>query len=243
MGNNIFHFKAFSVRQECASMKVCTDSCLFAAWSARKIKEFLPSAPRLLDIGTGTGLLSLMIAQQVPVKISVVEIDADAIHDAQHNFAHSPWKHRIDVYHNSIQNFASEAKEKYDLIICNPPFFSKSLNSPKEKKSLSKHENNLSLEELIKYTKALLNDTGYAFIMLPADRDDQFRKIIKFQNLFLREVMNIHQTKHHTAFRKLYCLASTEPEVVAEGSMFIKKDKENYSAEFIDLLKPYYLAL
>ncbi|RYG54364.1 MAG: methyltransferase domain-containing protein [Chitinophagaceae bacterium] len=243
MGSNIFHFKVFSVRQNHAPMKVCTDSCLFGAWAANYIKIFSAGASKLLDIGTGTGLLSLMIAQQTKVQVSAVEIDEEALHDARYNFEHSPWQARIKIYHSPVQNFAEVPKKKFDLVICNPPFFSKSLNSPKEEKNLSKHENNLPLETLIVHAKELLNEQGLFFLLLPADRDKELRKLIAVQNLFIKEVVTIHQTQSHTAFRKFYCIGTSTTGAINEQTIFIKTNKENYSPEFIDLLKPYYLAL
>ena len=118
--NSWFQFKQFTVHQDKCAMKVCTDACLFGAWVANKLVQNKITAKNILDIGCGTGLLSLMLAQKTNAVIDSVEIDASAFDQAKQNISLSSWKEKIQLYHNSINNF--EPLTRYDFIICNPPF-------------------------------------------------------------------------------------------------------------------------
>lgn len=131
MANSYFQFKEFTVRQERASMKVCTDACLFGAYAANQLIFINPA--ECLDIGTGTGLLSLMLAQKIPANIDAVEIEYASYSQAKGNFEHSPWREQLNVFHTDINQFQSE--KKYNCIISNPPFFEKDLKSEDEKKN------------------------------------------------------------------------------------------------------------
>ena len=137
-------------------MKVCTDSCLFGAWIASAIEDKNISAETILDIGTGTGLLSLMLAQKTNAGIDAVEIDTNAFEQATENVNASPWNKQIKVFKADIKKW--NASLKYDLIISNPPFYENDLLPESEASSVAKHSAALTLEELITITKNLLNE-------------------------------------------------------------------------------------
>lgn len=245
MGKHIFNFKAFSIRQQHTAMKVCTDSCLFGAWACSLLKKSHPDAANLLDIGTGTGLLSLMIVQQCPLTAEAIDIDAGAVEDALYNFEQSPWKERLKVYHTSLQQFQSHIStdDKFDSVICNPPFFSDSLKSPRHNKNLSKHEDNLLLNDIISAISQLLRDGGLAFLMLSSQRENEIEEAIKTRNLYIHEMVLVQQTPSHAAFRNFYCLGTSRHDEIIKRKITIKDSQDKYSTEFTAMLKPYYLAL
>ena len=178
MPNNYFKFKQFTVYQDKCAMKVCTDACLFGAWTAACGSQL--KAHSLLDIGTGTGLLSLMLAQKLPdVIIDAIEIDQAASQQAKENFEASPWKERLNVYNTSIQQFASTAKHKYDIIICNPPFYENDLKRNNAKRNMALHSAEIRLEELIKISGDLLKDDGKLFILINYNRTEKLRELIR----------------------------------------------------------------
>ena len=206
------------------------------------MKVIHPSATTLLDIGAGTGLLSLMIAQKMFLETDAVEIDPESSLEASLNFGNSPWSKRLRLHCNPIQEFVPPEGRKYDLIICNPPFFSNSLTSPEQKKNLSKHENNLSIDALLSIIFSLLKDDGFAFLLLPSSRDT-FESIASEAGLHLHKCMKVQQTPNHRPFRSMYCLGKQKPATVLQENIIIKNETNGYSDEFKILLKPYYLAL
>lgn len=243
MGNHYFEFKAFRIVQEHAPMKVCTDSCLLGAWAANILSENSDQFKKVVDIGTGTGLLSLMIAQRIPAEIHALEIDPGALVDASHNFNHSSWKHRLHLLAEPVQKFARNQREEFDAVVCNPPFFHDSLKSPKRGNNLAKHEENLSLTEVVRCIKTMLKPDGLAFLLLPFDRDPLFREIMLTEKLWVRESMEVKQSPAHRPFRYLYCIAKSEDKDARTVFLSIRTAEGGYTNEFSCLLKPYYLAL
>jgi len=239
MPGGYFRFKQFTIHQDKCAMKVCTDACLFGAWSA----HHSPLATyRLLDIGTGTGLLSLMLAQKIDaLKIDAVEIDEAAASQAKENFESSPWKERLNIYNLSIQQFADSIKTKYDLIISNPPFYESDLKSVNKKRNLALHSVALKLETLIHIADALLKDDGNFFILLPYHRTENFMQLIR-QKFFIKEKIFVRQTSKHSYFRSFFWLRK-QPAATDESRIAIMDEAGKYTDEFIILLKDYYLYL
>ena len=146
-----FEFKQFTVHQEHAAMKVGTDGALLGSLAA--------TGKRILDIGTGTGLLSLMMAQRCPdAQITAIDVDENAIKDAQRNFSESPFEDRITLKQAPFQEFAKQELEKYDCIICNPPYFDESLESKDESRTRARHTSSLPFRDLIGGAYELLED-------------------------------------------------------------------------------------
>jgi len=144
-------------------MKIGTDAVLLGSW----VK--MEQARSILDIGTGCGILALMMAQRSEAIIDAVEIDRESALEAGKNFQKSPWKDRINLYLKSFQEFAEHNHRKYDLVISNPPFFSDSLRSPDRRKSISRHDDLLPLEILLSLSEQLLEPSGRAVFIFPAD--------------------------------------------------------------------------
>ena len=160
--NTFFQFKQFRIDQGQTAMKVTTEGCLFGAWVASQVQN----AKSVLDIGSGTGLLSLMLAQKLQdAQIHGVELNEDAAPQADQNFKESPWGERLFIHQQKIQEF--QDTQKFDLIISNPPFFKQSLNSPDANVNLARHDDSMSQQDLIKAIKLNLNQEGLAFILYP----------------------------------------------------------------------------
>jgi tRNA1Val (adenine37-N6)-methyltransferase len=232
MANNYFRFKEFTVNQEKCAMKVCTDACLFGAWAADKF-----SPEKVLDIGTGTGLLSLMLAQKNNAVIDAVEIDADASIEAGANFNASPWKERLHIFHSSIQEFH---RDKYDMIISNPPFFKNDLKSPDAARNVALHSEALSLDELLISVNRLLTEDGKFVVLLPFHRAGYFEELTGQYKLFMREKLVVKQTPGHDPFRVCYQISKSK-EDLKETFIIIKDINDQYTDQFKNLLKDYYL--
>lgn len=220
-------------------MKVCTDVCLFGAWGAKKIQENkFDQETRVLDIGTGTGLLALMLAQQFEGNIDAIDIDADAAQQAKENVSTSPWSNRIQVYHMPLRDLD---KTGYQLIISNPPFYEQDLRSPDKQRNLALHDTGLTIEELWKYVSKAIHPDGLFAVLLPYHRFGDCMRHAGKNSFSLYEKAEVHQTEKHAPFRVMLLFGRKQTEPLCH-SIIIKKEG-NYSAEFVDLLKDYYLYL
>ena len=236
--NSWFQFKQFIIHQEKTAMKVCTDACLFGAWVAKKLEQKEIYAERILDIGCGTGLLSLMLAQKSLAPIDAVEIDENAYKQALGNFNLTPWNNRINTHNSSILNFSSE--EKFDLIVCNPPFYEDQLKSIDSKRNEAMHATKLSFVQLSTALKNHLGDEGIAAILLPASSVGNFEKSLPENCLYIFEKMHVAHSPLHPNFRSMLLISKAKKEV-EQNYIAIKNADHNYSTEFKQLLKEYYL--
>jgi tRNA1Val (adenine37-N6)-methyltransferase len=221
-------------------MKVCTDACILGAWIADKIESGQISASSILDIGAGTGLLSLMLAQKSSAKIDAIEIEKNTFTEAVENFNQSLWYDRLQAFHMDVKNFTPA--EKYDFIICNPPFYEDDLLSPIQNKNVAKHDKALSLNELISVIKNLINSSGSFAVLLPYHRSVYFKTLVNNQTFFLKEELLIRPTLQHRYFRAILLFNRTKDTSVKK-ELIIKNESGNYSREFVELLKEYYINL
>lgn len=217
-------------------MKVCTDSCIFGAW----IEE--PEAKRILDIGAGTGLLSLMIAQRHEAKIDAVEIDEDAYLQATENVKNSPWKDKISVFHGDIRILNSTNQFLYDVIICNPPFFKNHLKSPDIRKNHVLHDQSFSLEDLTMAVKRFLSPDGIFYAMLPPWQSAQLEGHMEKKKLWPKKKLIIKEKADKDTIRIITSF-SNEKLNHEESILVIRKENNTYSNDFINLLQAYYLHL
>ncbi len=237
MPNTFFQFKQFTIHQEHCAMKVTTDACLFGAWAASKIGNSL-RGDKILDIGTGTGLLSLMMAQaNTHAIIDAVEIDEAAAAQATENFQASAFKERLQLHTTAIQQF--RPIHKFDFIVTNPPFFDNELKSLNDKRNLALHSASLSLGELLAAIQTNIAANGRFAILLPYHRTAYFVQLAK--DFHLQENVSVKQTEKHQPFRSML-LFSTKPGILRESELIIKQNNQ-YSTEFVSLLKHYYLHL
>lgn len=254
MPNNYFQFKQFTVHQERCALKVCTDACLFGGYVAEKIQNTNDNnqitksknqnandkIQSILDIGTGTGLLSLMLAQKTDAAIDAVEIDNNSFLQAKENFANSPWKERLTIFNEDILLF--NPGKKYDCIISNPPFFEQDLKSEDKSKNAAKHDTTLTLEQLAECAGKLLKDDGLFAVLLPYHRVEYFIAAAAKFNLHVFKQVLVKQTPAHNFFRGILMLTKNKKQFTNK-QVSIKDETGNYSAAFTELLKDYYLYL
>ena len=220
-------------------MKVCTDACLFGAWIGEEVRSTKYEVRNILDIGAGTGLLSLMLAQQTAAQIDAIEMDETAAERAGDNFEASPWKERLQVITGDAK--LVHLGKKYELIISNPPFFENDLKSEDTKRNLALHSEQLSLQELLLVIQSHLSPNGKFAVLLPYHRKDVFIRLAGNEGFFLEESISVKQTPKHTFFRAMLLFSAVEV-ALAEKEIIIREG-EAYSNDFISLLKDYYLKL
>lgn len=237
MANTYFQFKQFRVEQEQTAMKVCTDACLFGAWVAREEQQ--NQRQRILDIGTGTGLLSLMVAQQVGGAITAIDLDAGAVQQAASNFQQSPWKERLQVEQADFNRWSIQS---FDLIISNPPFFDGDLLSANTREQQSKHTVSLSFDALMKGIKVRITETGSAYLLMAARHHDALCRLIREHGFHIHQLAWVKQTPRHEPFRIMFQFSKKVPEMRIEDTLLIRDNDQAYTPEFRSLLTDYYLA-
>ena len=202
--NPYFQFKQFRVNQGQCAMKVTLDACLFGALVN------VEDSRRILDIGTGTGLLSLMAAQRSSAHIDAVELDSEAAYQAQQNVDQSPWQHRLQVVHSAVQDLPTGAQ--YDTIICNPPFFENSLRAPDERRNRARHTDTLSFSQLAESIDQFLENDGMAWVLLPTVSTPSFlREINNRVSLCLYSSTAIRSSEERHSHRNVLTVKKTWP--------------------------------
>ena len=237
MGNDFFQFKQFRVLQANCAMKVTTDACLFGAW----IAEQTDYAEAILDIGAGTGLLGLMIAQKHPTKIEAIEIEPSCFEQLKQNIENSKWREHFKLHQGDIREFKPAIK--FNLIISNPPFYENQLNSENNNVNLARHSNALSLNELFEKANELLNSTGCFSILLPAYRQNECIRLAARCELYPSKITLVKQTTDHTIFRAMMQFSRIDKGNPKVEEISIKNKENNYTDQFISLLSEYYLNL
>ena len=231
--DTIFKFKQFSIKQDATAMKVGTDGVLLGAWSTVKEGD-------LLDIGTGTGLIGLMLAQQTQTAlIDAIEIEKQAYTQALENVNNCNWTDRITVHHCSIQNFKSD--KKYDIIISNPPFFIDSTKAPDTQRNTARHTDNLSFSDLINSVNRLLKSDGLFSLILPIAEAQQFIELAKQQHLFLNRECFIKPNPRKPAKRILMEFSFRQKEITKTTLTIETETRHQYTKEYISLTKEFYL--
>ena len=232
--NNFFQFKQFRVVQEKSAMKVGTDGVLLGAWAN------LNGSARVLDIGTGTGLLALMAAQRSEAIIDTVELEPDAASEALLNFQDSPWQARICLSVGAFQKF--NTMTRYDHIISNPPFFENSQKSHDSKRTQARHADSLSLKELLEKSVTMLAENGRVSLILPADKEDRLHFLVDTMNLYITRFSRVASDKTKKPHRILteLSLFSTQ---LDEHDLFIRDSESgNYSDQYREMTNEFYLA-
>lgn len=234
MPNPYFSFKQFTVYHDRCAMKVGTDGVLLGAWTD------VASARRILDVGTGTGLISLMLAQRSDALIKAIDIDPDAVEQARGNIAASPWKDRIEVEQQDICRYVSDAC--FDVIVSNPPYFINSLKCPDGQRNTARHTDGLSFEDLIGAAARLLHPEGAFSVIIPTDGMELFRKIAASHKLHLSR-RTLIRTKPDAEPKRVLLAFKLCPGGCINDSLNIELARHVYSDEYIALTKDFYLRM
>lgn len=240
MPNPFFSFKQFTVHHDRCAMKVTTDACLFGAWCASDIQKENAKGKHILDIGCGTGLLSLMIAQKNEAEFDAIEIDEGAARQAKENIAASLWPQKIKVHHADVLNYPFSVA--YDYIISNPPFYEKEIPSSSIEKNKAHHGDSLRFSELVEVIKTNMTAKGIFYLLLPYKRIEEIQSILLKKELHIDKLVVVSSSETHAPFR-LLLKGRRQPVSLKKRKFFIYKEEKLYTDEFIQLLKDYYLYL
>lgn len=237
MPNTWFRFKQFTIEQEQAAMKVGTDGVLLGAWAS------VPGpGSRVLDVGTGTGLIALMIAQRSrDVWVDALEIDPSSARQAKENIQNSPWEDRMNCKHSSFQDYASQCKYQYELIICNPPFFSASTKAPSKEKNLARHDDSLSLRDLIKSSLSLMKATTVISLILPLDKEAQALDLILEHQMYCKRRTRVIPAPGKLANRVLMEFSPTPGKCREDDITIETGERHRYSDRYKSLTEDFYL--
>lgn len=234
MSNPYFQFKQFTVWHDKCAMKVGTDGVLLGAWTS------VQNAHKILDVGTGTGLVALMLAQRsLPdADIVALEIDETAAGQARENVTRSPWKERIEVVQADFRDYQS--LDKFDVIVSNPPYFVDSLECPDQQRNAARHNDSLAYEELLEGVGGLLAEDGAFTIVIPVDVADRVKMIAAVKNLYAVRQLNVITKPGGVPKRTLITFTFSNQECVVE-ELLTELARHQYSEEYIALTQEYYL--
>ena len=233
-----FQFKQFKIHQDQAAMKVGTDGVLLGAWT--QISDTVNS---ILDIGSGTGLISLMMAQRSYVEnIDAVELNEEAYIQTVENFEQSDWGDRLFCYHASFQEFANEVDEKYDLIISNPPFYTSTYKELSEDRAMARHSESLTYKELLKGASKLLSKQGSCAFIIPHDEEVNFINVAGKYNLYPNKITRVRGTESSLIKRSLLQFSFYEKSIEID-ELVIEIDRHIYTQEYIELVQDFYLKM
>lgn len=238
MANPYFKFKKFTVWHDKCAMKVGTDAVLLGAWASTD------QCTSILDIGTGTGIIALMLAQRCMAGIDAIDIDADACRQAEENVASSPFAKRIKVIHQSCTGFAaSENRRSYDLIVSNPPYFVNSLKCPDSKRTVARHTDSLPLSELVSASKYLLSPSGRIALVLPFEQLDEVETIARQNDLHISRQTDVIPIPGAQPKRLLVELSASVEGIKNRNTLTIEEARHQYTPEYIELTKEFYLKM
>lgn len=233
--NNWFEFKQFRVEQEKSAMKVGTDGVLLGAWSP------VNGAYRILDIGTGTGLISLMLAQRSAAMIDAIEIDSLACEEARFNFKKSAWSDRLQVIHIDFGKVDNLFDQSYDLVVSNPPFFVNSLKTANAALALARHNDSLSFEQLLSGSSRLLRNTGRLCVILPFSSYPEFRETARLAGFYLKK-RTLVVPKSGKEPKRILMEFSLEVTYPLEDELTLLDLNGNYTEDYKSLTSPFYPA-
>ena len=233
-----FKFKQFSVNQDRCAMKIGTDAVLLGAWVNLENNPF-----SVLDIGAGTGILSLMLAQRSYAElIDALEIDDNAYEQCVGNFEQSPWGDRLFCYHASLQQFTEEIEDKYDLIISNPPFYSEDYKTENESRDLARFNDAMPFDHLIESASLLLSEEGNFSVIIPFKEEKKIIDLASKVKLYPNKILHVKGNPLSEIKRSLICFSFRENGINID-ELIIETKRHQYTDDYINLTKDFYLKM
>ncbi len=235
----MFKFKQFTIHQNQTAMKVGTDGVLLGAWTPI---EHQPND--ILDIGTGTGLIALMLAQRTSAEqIDALEIDENAYEQAVDNFENSPWGDRLFCFHAGLDEFVEEPEDEYDLIVSNPPFYAEDYKTENKQRDLARFQDALPFEDLVEAADLLLSENGIFAVIIPFKEETRFIDLCAETELFPVKVTRVKGTPNSETKRSLLAFKRYELPVLTPDELIIETARHQYTPEYIELTKDFYLKM
>lgn len=236
MALEAFQFKQFSVAHDRCAMKVGTDAVLLGAWATVGHR---PNA--ILDIGAGSGILALMLAQRSAAElIDALEIDASAYEQCVANFEQSPWGDRLFCYHASLEEFTEEIEDKYDLIVSNPPFYTNPFDTQNDARNRARFEHAMPFKHLIASVEKLLSDDGQFCVIIPYNAEKTFCALAQAHGLFYHNIVYVRGEKQGEIKRCLMAFSFEKCQTNFQ-EMYLEEGRHSYSAAYKSLTKEFYL--
>lgn len=233
-----FNFKQFTVKQDQCAMKIGTDGVLLGAWATITKQPFAT-----LDIGAGTGILSLMLAQRSHAEvIDALEIDERAYEQCVENFEASPWSDRLFCYHADLAEFTEEIEDKYDLIICNPPFYNEDYKTENTQRDLARFQDAMPFEHLVASVSKLLMEDGTFCTVIPFKEENKFITLASAVNLMPNKITRVRGTLNSEIKRSLIEMSFRES-AIEINELIIENTRHDYTKEYINLTKEFYLKM
>jgi tRNA1Val (adenine37-N6)-methyltransferase len=234
-----FNFKQFTVQQDKCAMKIGTDGVLLGAWCPIDNTPF-----SVLDIGAGTGILSLMLAQRSNAEqIDSLEIDEEAYEQCVENFENSPWSDRLFCFHAGLDEFVDEPEDEYDIIISNPPFYSEDYKTDSSQRDLARFQDALPFEDLIEAADLLLSENGIFAVIIPFKEEERFIDLCAEVELFPVKVTRVKGSHTTPIVRSLLAFKRYELSVLTADELVIEINRHEYTDDYINLTKDFYLKM
>jgi tRNA1Val (adenine37-N6)-methyltransferase len=237
MSHSTFVFKQFNIQQDKCAMKIGTDAVLIGAWVETK------DASSILDIGTGTGIIAIMLAQKSTAKIDAIDMELSAYEQAAENVRFCKWNEQINVHHATFQEYNSRINHKYDLIVSNPPYFVDSSKAHGEERTHARHNDHLPFEELVKGVSKVLQPKGRFCVILPKQEAAQLRAIAERHGLHLSKLLRVKTKADKEAEKRHVMQFEFNPQSFSESTLVIEKDgRHEYTDEYRQLTRDYYIS-
>jgi tRNA1Val (adenine37-N6)-methyltransferase len=234
-----FQFKQFSVEQDRCAMKIGTDGVLLGAWAPIENNPF-----RILDIGSGTGIIALILAQRSNAEqIDALEIDEEAYEQSVNNFESSPWDQRLFCFHAGLDEFVEEPEDEYDLIVSNPPFYSEDYKTESNQRDMARFQDAMPFEDLVEAAALLLSENGIFSVIIPFKEEAAFLSLAKEYDLFPLKITRVKGTPTTEIKRSLLAFSRNENLDLIIDELIIETARHLYTKEYTELTKEFYLKM